>query len=222
MSFIRLFYIFTPLIALISGIYSYKYLDKKLKLIFLYVVVGLFVESINWLLAEIGVKTNLPGLHFYIMFEFLIWSVYYMHCLHGFINRKYILTGIVLFQSYCIVNFLFIQNLNSYPFTRSVEDLLLILLSVLFYTKVMTEAKIKNLALSPPIWLNTAVLIYFASNFFYNLVFVKLLITNVQFLKTSGLYIFAVFNLLFYIGIAVAFLLQRNNQIKNKDLVKFE
>lgn len=193
------------------GLYSSKYLDKKLKLLFFYALVGVCTEITVWLLSKAGVKNNTPGLHFYIMFEFLVWSYFYLESLKGFVHRKFLWLTIVLFEVYCVVNFLFIQDLNSYPFTRTIEDLLLIFFSVLLYTKIMVEAKFENLKRMPVIWINTSVLLYFAGNFFYNIVFVYMLVLDINFLKTSALYIFALFNFLYYCGIATSFLLQRIN-----------
>jgi hypothetical protein len=212
--------ILSPLISLTAGIYSFKYLDKNLKIIFFYTVAGFFTEILNWLLVKAGIRNNMPGLHFYIMFEFLVWAVFYMHNLKGFINRRYILALIILFETYCIINFLFIQDLNSYPFTRTIENILLFLLSILFFTKIMVDAKVKSLMLSPLIWINTSVLIYFAGNFFYNVAFAYLLKADRIFLRTTGLYIFALFNFLYYAGIAAGFLVQRINSTGNLNVFK--
>ena len=205
----RIIFILSPLISLIAGIYSFKHLDRNLKIIFFYTVAGFFTETLNWLLLKAGIKNNMTGLHFYIMFEFLVWAVFYFHNLKGLVDRRYILAVIILFETYCIINFLFIQDLYSYPFTRTIENILLFLLSILFFAKIMVEAKVKSLMLSPLIWINTSVLIYFAGNFFYNVVFVYLLTADRIFLRTTGLYIFALFNFLFYTGIATGFLVQR-------------
>ena len=211
MSLIRLIHILSPLMVLLVGIYSYRYLDKNLKLLFYYAIVGFCTEFLIWFSLKMGVKNNIPGLHFYIMFEFLIWAFFYTSCLKGFIHKKYIIIVTILFEVYCIINFLFIQDLKSYPHTRSIEDLLVIFFAVLLYTKIMTEAKIGNLVHSPLIWINTAALLYFAGNFFYNIVFVYLLVVDQIFLKTTTLYIFGLFNFLYYCGIAAGFLLHRKS-----------
>ena len=209
MSLFRMIYILSPLITLLAGIYSYRYLDKKLKLLLYYAVAGFCTEIFIWLLLKAGVKNNTPGLHFYIMFEVVIWALFYTECLKGFVHQRYIWAGLVLFELYCIVNFVFIQDLKSYPYTRTVEDLLLILLAVLLFLKIMVEAKIENLTQSPIIWINTAVLFYFAGNFFYNIVFVHMLVIDRAFLRSTAVYIFGFFNFLYYAGIAAGFLLQR-------------
>lgn len=161
----------------------------------------------------------MPGLHFYIMFELLVWAIFYVACLRGFVHRKYIWAGVVLFELYCVANFVFVQNLNSYPYTRTVEDLLMISLAVLLFLKIMAEAKIENLTQSPLIWINTVVLLYFAGNFFYNIVFVHMLVIDRVFLLTIALYIFGFFNFLYYAGIATGFLLHRYNVKRKPELI---
>lgn len=210
MSVIRLIYILSPLFTILSGIYSSGYLDKRLKLLFYYAIAGFCSELIIWLLMKAGMKNNMPGLHFYIMFEFLVWAIFYASCLRGFVHRKYI-WAVVMFELYCIANFVFIQDLNSYPYTRTVEDLLMIFLAVLLFLKILVEAKIEKLSRSPLIWINTAVLLYFAGNFFYNIVFIHMLVVDRIFLKTTASSVFCLFNFLFYSGIATGFLLQGYN-----------
>lgn len=82
----------------------------------------------------------------------------------------------------------------------------------------MTDAKMEKLAYSPLIWINTVVLIYFAGNFFYNVVFIQLLAKNINLLRTINLYIFAIFNTIYYVGIMVGFLLHRVNLPHGSDL----
>ena len=219
MSFIRFIHILSPLVALLAGIYSFGFLDQKLKLLFYYAFTGFCTEILVWLLLKAGVKNNTPGLHFYIMFEFLVWAIFYAACLRGFVRRKYIWAGVVLFELYCVANFVFVQDLNSYPYTRTVEDLLMISLSVLLFLKIMVDAKIEKLTRSPLIWINMAVLLYFAGNFFYNIVFVHMLVVDRIFLKTTALYIFGLFNFLFYSGIAAGFLLQAYNAKRMPELI---
>ncbi len=220
MYLIRLIHILSPLLTVLAGIYSYRYFDKKLKLLFYYAIAGFCTEIFIWLLLKAGVKNNTPGLHFYIMFEVVIWAFFYAECLKGFVHRKYIWMAVVLFVSYCIVNFVFIQDLKSYPFTRTVEDLLMILFAVLLFLKIMVEAKIEKLIQSPLIWINTVVLLYFAGNFFYNIVFVHLLVVDRIFLISTAVYVFGFFNFLYYAGIATGFLLQRSQELRKAAIWK--
>ena len=201
MSLIRIIYISLPILASVAGLYAYKTLDKSLKLILLYSVIGFCTEFMLWIAVKSGVRNTMPPLHFYVMVEFLIWGTFYMNLLKNYLKVKYLLILIIVFEIFCVINMIFIQKLTEYAHTRSVENLVILLLAVIFYAKVMTEQQIEKLVISPFIWVNTVVLIYFAGNFFYNIVFIPLLKNDVQFLKTISLYIFATLNTLFYIGI---------------------
>jgi hypothetical protein len=196
-------------LAFFAGLYAYKFLDKSLRLILLYTIIGFSTELSLWIAVKSGVRNTMPSLHFYVMFEFLIWAIFYMNQLRGFVKRKYMLVLIILFESYCIINMIFIQKLTEYAFTRSIEYLIISLLAVILYTKVMSEAKILKLALSPLIWINTAVFLYFSGNFFFNVVFINLLEKNSQLLRELILSVFVTFNTLFYLGISIGFILQR-------------
>ncbi len=209
MSLFRAAYISFPLLAFFAGLYAYKFLDKSLRLILLYTIIGFSTELSLWIAVKSGVRNTMPSLHFYVMFEFLIWAIFYMNQLRGFVKRKYMLVLIILFESYCIINMIFIQKLTEYAFTRSIEYLIISLLAVILYTKVMSEAKILKLALSPLIWINTAVFLYFSGNFFFNVVFINLLEKNSQLLRELILSVFVTFNTLFYLGISIGFILQR-------------
>jgi hypothetical protein len=209
MSLIRAIYIFAPLIAFFAGVYSFKFLDKKFRFLVFYAAVGFCAEMSNWLLVKNGIRNTMPGLHFYIMFEFLIWSVFYILILDGFIKKIFLVTGAVIFELFCLVNMTIFQKLTEYPVTRSIENLLLISLAVLFFTKVMAEAEIQKLVYSPLIWINSVVLFYFAGNFFFNVVFTQFLAENIQMLRTVNTYVFAFFNTIYYFGIMVGFLLHR-------------
>ncbi len=57
----------------------------------------------------------------------------------------------------------------------------------------MVEAKLENLTLSPLIWINTVVLLYFAGNFFYNILFANMLVVNRVFMRSTAVYIFVFF-----------------------------
>lgn len=96
-------------------------MDKKFRLIVLYATAGFSIEVLNWILIKNGVRNNMPGLHFYIMFEFLVWSVFYILILNGYIKKIFLVTGVVVFEVFCLVNMIFIQKLTEYPVTRSVE-----------------------------------------------------------------------------------------------------
>ncbi|WP_163323045.1 hypothetical protein [Draconibacterium mangrovi] len=68
----------------------------------------------------------------------------------------------------------------------------------------MTEARILNLWKEPLIFLNLAVLIYYAGNLFYSLLFNLILDYSREFAKITNYY-FVGLNTLFYILVAIGF-----------------
>ena len=86
----------------------------------------------------------------------------------------------------------------------------------------MVEGKITNLARSPLVWINISVLVYFAGNFFYNIVFIHMLVVDRIFLRDVALVVFAAFNFLYYCGIAIGFLVQRKYPISKLADLEYE
>lgn len=193
------------LIAVASGFINYKKLDKKFLFLFYFVLFAFLTEiSLNVLHDVFDFNNNLSLLHFYIPVEFLLLSLIYYWCLGRFYGKYFMVTAIVGFEIYCIINPLIFQGLNEYSNTRSIGGLLLILFSILYFYKLLAEAKIKSLINEPMIWLNIAVLFYFSGNLFFNLLFSFILDYSREFSKISTWY-FGGLNVLFYLLIAVGF-----------------
>ena len=211
MPIVRIINILFPLLAVLSGFYAFKVLDKKLRIVLILVSIGFCTESLLWVAVEMGSKNTLPGLHFYVMVEFLFWSLFYLYQLEGFIKKNYLLYIIVVFEIICAINTIFVQDLTEFPQTRAIEGLIIIFFSILTFYRIMVEESIEKLILSPVIWINTVVLIYFAGNLFFYTVFSSLLIQNYEVLKFINIYVFSSLNVIFYSGIAVGFLIHKFN-----------
>ena len=197
------------LLAFLSGLYSFKLLDKPLRIVFTMVSIGLCTETLIWVAVKLGSRNTLPGLHFYVMVEFLLWAIFYMYQLEGFIKRNYLWYFIMAFEILCALNTIFMQDLTEYPNTRAFEGLVIIFFSILTFYRIMIDERIMKLACSPVIWINTAVLFYFSGNLFFNTVFTPLLQNNYEALKFIGSYMSSSFIVVFYSGIAVGFLISK-------------
>ncbi|MFW5755203.1 MAG: hypothetical protein ACOCWK_01285 [Tangfeifania sp.] len=167
-------------------------------------------EILGSALIAAGIRNTIPGLHFYIIFEFLLWAIFYKNVLHPFIHKKIMIAILILFESYAIINLLFIQDLFTMPnLVRSVEGLLLVLFSVLLFSKFMVESKHREIQKEPLMWINAAVLIYFSGNFFFNILFNLILENSREFSRITS-YFFTGLNGLFYFIIAFGFVLQKH------------
>jgi hypothetical protein len=192
-------------VAVVSGLVNYAKIDKKSIYLVYFVCFALLTEiGLNVLADVFDVKYNLPLLHIYAPIEFLLLSLVYYRHLVGHVNRYVLLAIIVGFGVFCILNPLLLQGWNEYSQARSFSSIILIGFSILYYHKVMVEARVESLSKEPMVWINTAVLFYFAGNLFYNALFKLILEYSREFSKLTTWY-FGILNVMFYLLIAIGF-----------------
>ncbi len=103
-------------------------------------------------------------LHIYTIFEFLFISLFYS-CFYGRKNRNIIYTIIGVFTVICIINYLFIQNKIEFnTYTRPLEAIMIIVYSMLYIFKQNNDEQ--NWGDNIYNWVNTGILLYFASCLF--------------------------------------------------------
>jgi hypothetical protein len=196
----------TNYIAFLIGCIQYRHFSKELKTVFYFVAFGALTETYTKFHQHFIMKSTMPIGHFYFPIAFLIMGLFYMQVLKNFIKPFYLLALIISFETYCIINTLFIQSLHDFAsLVGSIGAMILFLFSVAFFTRVMVEAKITKLAQEPLIWINTAILIYYTANFFYYSLYNLRLKASID-IAILAAKLFVVFNILFYLIIAIGFL----------------
>lgn len=208
----------TNFIAFIVGIFYYKYFPKEIKFIFYFVAFGVLTESYIRLHQHYIMKNVMPIGHFYYPIAFLILGLFYLYVLKGFIKPVYTLITITAFEIYCIVNTVFMQSLLDYPsLVGAIGAMILVLFSAAYFTKIMVEAKITKLSQEPLIWINSAILFYYAGNFFYHSLY-NLRITTSMDVMIFAAQLFSILNLFFYLIIAISFLKVKRTKPKKVSL----
>jgi len=198
--------VLTNLLAFIIGIFLYKSFSKEIKIVFYFVIFGLLIEILARLYLYFITKNAMPFGHFYFPIAFLILSLFYSQILKDFIKPVYIISMIVFYETYCVINSLFIQSFFEYPSIEgAVGAIIIFLFSIVYFTKVMIEGKIVKLAEEPLIWINSAILMYYTGSFFYHALY-NLRISASLDIAILALKMFSVLNILFYLIIAIGFL----------------
>jgi len=207
----------TNFIAFTIGLIYFKRFSSELKILLYFVAFGVLTEIYTKIHQHYIMKNTMPIGHFYFPLAFLIIGLFYRQVLKDFIKPKYTLILIIAFEAYCLINSLFIQSLFEYASLEgSIGAMILFLFSVAFFTKVMVEAKITKLSQEPLIWINTAVLIYYAANFFYYSFYNVRLAASVE-IAFLAAQIFAGLNILFYFIIVIGFLkVKKINQVNTR------
>lgn len=200
--------VIAPFLSLAAGIYVFKSLDARLRWLFYYVCLASMAAVISYSLSIVGTNT-MPGLHIYVPLEFIVLTLFYANYIKEYINRKYIWIIIGAFVIFCIMNAIFFQEIAIYPnIPRAMESIVMVIFSVLYFHKVMVEAKIKKLSKEPMIWINTGILVYFSFDFFFHISFPAALANSVEF-AMGILYFFWVTDILFYSLLAIGFYEQK-------------
>jgi hypothetical protein len=206
-------WMFSLLPFILGTVYFHK-LSISHRFVYFYVVTGVVTEIISQYLRNFTeIKNNMPLGHIYISLSFILIAIFYFHQLKGFINKKAIVGIIISFEIFSFINLIFFQSYYDYPSTTGATSaLILVVFSILLFSKIMTEGKIKVLSKSSIIWINTAILINYAGNFFFYILF-NLMLEHAREYISSTLNFFKILYILFYILLAVGFWKEGTKQI---------
>ena len=196
-------FIFLPLI---SGTIFYTKLSTSHRYLYLFTVIGVISELISqYLRIFTDTKNNMPLGHIYISISFIFIAIFYLHEFKGYIKNRLIVTIIILFEILSIINIIFFQSYYDYPSTTGATSaLILVVFAILMFSKIMSEGKIKTLSQASLIWINTAVLFYYAGNFFFYILFNLILNYSTGFISKT-INFFKILYALFYFLLATGF-----------------
>lgn len=114
--------------------------------------------------------------------------------------------GIVsAFVLFCIVNFIFIQDIWLFPSVPgAIGSFLIVTFAVLLFYRIMTEARIDKLSTEPIIWFNSAFLFYFTANFFFYTLFNFSVNYSNEFARGT-VFVYRIVNVVFYVLLCLSF-----------------
>ena len=204
-------------ISFIAGIVKHKYLSTGLKYLFWFVAYGVANEISIDIFGYFDLKQKMmPQRHLYTFISFLLLGLFYNSVVKDFFKRNWILFIVILFEIYFVINSFFIRGIFEYRgFSRSLSIIILVLFSILYFHKVMVEGKLKSLSREPLIWINTAILLYFSGNLFFNILFDIIFEYSKEFGVLTYFY-FNVLNIVFYALLAIGFWKVEPLKRKNK------
>lgn len=194
------------LIPFFVGLYHYNKLNKGLKYLFYFVAYGTFNQIVNYILIKVQLKNTMFLVYLYFPMAFLFLGLFYKEQFKGFNRGRLIIGLILLYFLYSLINVLFLQRITEFPsLPGSICQITFLLASIVFFHKTMLEAKITKLWNEPLIWINFAILFYYAGGLSFSLLMNLALDYSMEFAKliSSG---FSALNAIFYVLITVGFL----------------
>lgn len=207
----------TEVMASIVGSCFYRNIKQKFLFLYFFVLLGASTDILNIVSIKFSSHSNLWVSHIYFPFEFLLLALFYRQHITTMIRQRWIIMLISILMTYAVINAIFIQSVNEYSHVRIFSSILLVLFSLIYFYKVMVEVKIRRLFADSLIWANVAVLFFYSTIFFYNLLSNLILDYSYELAKhilTFNGYMIV----LFYIFITIAFGMEGRQQIKGKSV----
>jgi hypothetical protein len=193
------------LVPFFIGIAKYKILEKETRYLFWFVAYGVANEFLSILFRLNDIHNTMPKRHLYTFVSFLFLGLFYNCLLKNFFRRNWVISLVIIFEIYFLINSIFIRGIFEYPgLARSMSIFIIVIFSILYFHKIMVEAKVLRLFEEPLIWINTAMLIYFSGNLFFNILFDLIFEYSKEFGQLTFFY-FKILNFLFYTLIAIGF-----------------
>lgn len=116
-------------------------------------------------------KNNMFLYHIFTLCEGVLLILYF----RSFFQQKWVkntlLTLLIAFSILTMLSLKFWESLDSYPsITRSIECVIVMILSILFFVNLFQQSSVSNLVLYNHFWLVSGLLLFFAGTFFMNIV----------------------------------------------------
>ena len=152
------FYIvpFSILFPILFGLLNFKEAKTGSRLLLYYLIAS---GLINLVAMTIFKRNNLPLLHLYTIVEAVLILSYLRTLFIENLIKKILLCTIFIFPIFCVLNFTFLQSINTFnTYTRPLEAILITFFCMLYlYKSGFTE----NWTNKPSSWFNMGILIYF-------------------------------------------------------------
>lgn len=153
------------LIPLFIALFNYKFLDKPLIIIVLFLIGSAIFNLVGIVMANYAIP-NLWVFHFYNIFEFALVSWFY-NALFKYKFNKVIFILIAILTVLCLINLIFVQkNMQFNTYTRSLEAIIVIGYCIVFFNQQSQRMDEYNWSAESFNWINVGFLVYFAGTFF--------------------------------------------------------
>jgi|GEM_PF-882916 len=199
------------LIPIIAGLVCYKQLNKPLRILLVYLIASLILNTMGSVLAEYHLN-NLPGLHFYTIVEVVTLMLYFLYAFERGIISKWIKVVMCVFPVICIINFSFFQSIYEYnTYTRPLGAIIIIAFTTA-YMVMQSNFKNAELVTSSGRVVAAGFMIYFCSSLF------QFIFSNVVDNSASKTLLLVIWNLhgtfvlIMYLLIFRAIIYERNNR----------
>jgi len=193
------------IIPFVVGIINYRKLNSGQRWLLAFVGYGVANEISSEILIYLELPVPMIKRYLYTFVTFPFLGLFYDYYFRLYFRKRWILVVVVLFESYYITNALFIRNINEFPaLANSFGAIIIVVFAILYFYKIMDEARILKLSSEPMVWINTSILIYYSGILFFYILFNIMYKYSPEFGKLTFVYV-GIQNVIFYTIIAFGF-----------------
>ena len=157
---------YSILLPLFVGFFKFRFKYFAYYYVFLFWLTCSGIANILTVAFASDGNSTILIFHIYTMLEFLLLLLLYYKMGHSEGIQKATIFCMVAFCMFKVVDIFFITGLNQIDtLAIIVESIVMIAFSFLFFAQLINE-RVPSLAVFPPFWINSGVLIYFSSSFF--------------------------------------------------------
>jgi len=155
----------SSILPIIIGLLNYKYLSRNVKIIILFF--GMYLVGDIYMIYLAALKqNNLFILNLYPIGGILFLTISYITIFKQDNTRK--LIGILAAVS-LLICLLYFKPLEISPVELFAYRLYIMILSLLYFNKILSDMMIKNILIHSLFWINSGVIIYAAGTFFISI-----------------------------------------------------
>ncbi|MDX2174387.1 MAG: hypothetical protein SFY56_14895 [Bacteroidota bacterium] len=158
--------VLSPIVPILYCIKKRSAFNNQLKALFLYIVVAIVVDVFSAVFNSFKIN-RLPLQLCFDIFELLIISYLYWLQFNNRVLKFTIVSFVGIYLISIVYFFLTHQNIeNIINYADVIEASIIIILSLIFFFKVLADLEIPKLTAYPFFWFNSAFLLYFGTSFF--------------------------------------------------------
>ena len=142
-----------------ASTFLYRYANKKEKVFIYYIVAIGFFELLAMVLVWlVSGGNNLPGLHLYTLFQFILLTLFFNECFKELSDRFRYKWVLAIGTVGIIANSIFVQSIFTYnSYSKSLVELYVILMSITLFKLFLSDRTHEQIEMKPSISFVSAV-----------------------------------------------------------------
>jgi len=164
LNFVYLFFLF---FSVLIGLWNYKYIDKKVKIIYYLLVATTIWETIGYIL-KVLIDRKAPVYHFSCVLSLIFVSIYFIKSIEIKNEKNAILFSTLTFTTIGVIDTLCFETITQLNSNMLIfRGFVLIAISLYALYKIFTNDKLDNIYKNVHFWLWALILFLYGSSYFF-------------------------------------------------------